>query len=186
MKSNRVRPIAWLVASLFVMALALAACAPNARELLISPRLGEQLAALEAGNEVVVAAPTEAPKLADLTPEQITAGLPEDVAAALAVANPDNGSQIALARGCVGCHGLDPAVTMTGPTWYHVGDTAVSRVPGESPALYIYHSIVNPSSFVVPNYPNGVMPANYGEQLSKQELADLIAYLLQQNAANGG
>jgi mono/diheme cytochrome c family protein len=31
----------------------------------------------------------------------------------------------------------------------------------------------------------GVMPANYSEQLSVQELADLIAYLLQQNEASG-
>jgi cytochrome c551/c552 len=185
MKSNRVRPIAWLVASLVAVALVVTACAPNANELLISPRLGDQLAALEAGNDVVAAAPTEAPKLAELAPDQIAAGLPDDVAAALAAANPDNGAQVALARGCVGCHALDPAVTMTGPTWYHVGDTAVSRVAGESPALYLYHSIINPGGFVVANYPSGVMPANYSEQLSVQELADLIAYLLQQNEASG-
>jgi cytochrome c551/c552 len=185
MKSNRVRPIAWLVASLLVVALIVTACAPNANELLISPRLGEQLIALEAGDDVVAAAPTEAPSLSDLAPDQIVAGLPDDVAAALAAANPDNGSQVALARGCVGCHALDPAVTMTGPTWYHIGDTAVSRVAGESPALYLYNSIINPGGFVVANYPNGVMPANYSEQLSVQELADLVAYLLQQTEASG-
>ena len=75
---------------------------------------------------------------------------------------------------------------MTGPTWYHIGDTSVSRVPGESPALYLYASIVNPGQFVVPPYPNNIMPANYAEQLSLEELADLVAYLLEQNAANGG
>lgn len=75
---------------------------------------------------------------------------------------------------------------MTGPTWYHVGDIAVSRVAGESPALYLYHSIVNPNLFIVPNYPSNIMPANYSEQLSTQELADLISYLLQQNETEGG
>ena len=75
---------------------------------------------------------------------------------------------------------------MTGPTWHHMGDTAVSRLPGESPALYLYHSIVGPTMFVVPNYPNNIMPANYGDQLSVQEIADLIAYLLDQNEASGG
>jgi mono/diheme cytochrome c family protein len=75
---------------------------------------------------------------------------------------------------------------MTGPTWYHVGDTAVSRVAGESPAFYLYQSIVDPNGFVVPNYAGGLMPANYGEQLSAQELADLIAYLLQQSETGGG
>jgi len=171
--------------ALVVVVLVAAACAPDAKQLIISPQLGSQLAALEAGDDVVVAAPTEAPKLADLAPEQIAAGLPDDVAAALAAADPANGAQVALARGCVGCHALDPAVTMTGPTWFHIGDTAVSRVAGESPALYLYHSIINPGGFVVTNYPTGVMPANYSEQLSVQELADLIAYLLQQNEASG-
>lgn len=186
MKSNRARRLIGLVASLIVIALAVAACAPNANELIISPKLGEQLTALEAGNEVVVAAPTEAPKLSDLSPEQIMAGLPDDVATALASADPANGEQITLARGCVGCHSLDPAVTMTGPTWHNVADTAVSRVPGESPAYYFYQSITNPNAFVVPNYPSNVMPANYADLLTAQELADVIDYLLQQHAASGG
>lgn len=186
MKSLRARRFGWAMGLMLAALLALAACAPNPAELIISPQLGEQMAALEAGNEIVIAEPTEAPKLADLAPEQVTAGLPDDVAAALASADPANGEQQALARGCVGCHALDPNVTMTGPTWHNVGDTAVSRVPGESPAFYLYHSITNPNLFVVPNYPSNIMPANYSEQLSTQELADLIAYLLQQNAANGG
>lgn len=185
MKSKRTRRIGGLVACLFVVVLMMAACAPNANELLISPQLDEQLIALEAGDEVVAAAPTEAPTLADLAPEQITAGLPEEVAAALATADPANGETVALTRGCVGCHALDPAVTMTGPTWFHVGDTAVSRVPGESPALYLYHSIMTPGGFVVPNYPPNIMPATYADQLSTQELADLISHLLEQNGASG-
>lgn len=186
MKSSRVRRTGWLLASLLVAVLVTAACAPDATQLIISPQLGAQLAAIEAGNQVVAAAPTEAPTLADLTEEQIIAGLPDDFAAALAAADPANGEQVALVRGCIGCHALDPAVTMTGPTWYHIGDTAVSRVASESPALYLYHSIVDPGSYVVPNYPNNVMPANYADQLSMQELADLVDYLLSQNASSGG
>lgn len=185
MNINRVRGRGWLVVILLTV-LVMAACAPDATQLIISPQLGEQLAALEAGNEVVAAVPTEAPRLADLTPEEIVAGVPEDFAAALAAANPANGEQIALARGCVGCHALDPNAVMTGPTWYHMGDTAVSRVGGESPALYLYHSIYDPGSYVVPNYPNNIMPANYSEQLSIEELADLVAYLLNQRADAGG
>ncbi len=34
--------------------------------------------------------------------------------------------------GCVGCHSTDPAAQMTGPTWHNIGNTAVSRVEGES------------------------------------------------------
>ena len=186
MKSLQAHGFGWVSGLLRIAALSLAACAPDPTGLIISPQLGEQMAALEAGNEIVMAEPTEAPKLADLAPEAVTAGLPDDIAMVLAAADPASGEQLALARGCVGCHALDPAVTMTGPTWYHVGDIAVSRVAGESPALYLYHSIVNPNLFIVPNYPSNIMPANYSEQLSTQELADLIVYLLQQNETEGG
>lgn len=178
MKPERARRRSAFVVSLLMVILVAAACAPDATQLIISPQLGEQLAAREAGSVVVAATPTPLPRLADLTPEEIVAGLPEDFAAALAAANPANGEQIALVRGCVGCHSLDPNAVMTGPTWHNIGDTAVSRVRGESPALYLYESIVNPNAFVVPNYPANVMPANYGELLSTQELADLVAYLL--------
>ena len=90
MKLNCTRHRTWLVASLWVVAVAAAACAPDATQLILSPRLGEQLAALEAGNEVVAAVPTEAPTLADLAPDAVVAGLPEDFAAALAAAQPAN------------------------------------------------------------------------------------------------
>ncbi|HXF62401.1 MAG TPA: c-type cytochrome, partial [Caldilineaceae bacterium] len=113
--------------------------------------------------------------------EEITAGLPEDFAAALAAANPDNGQTVALTYGCVGCHATDPNQQMTGPTWFHVGDTAANRQPGVSPANYLYTSITNPNAYVVPNYPAGVMPQNYQDTMSQEELADIIAFLLAQH-----
>jgi cytochrome c551/c552 len=162
-----------------VLLVGLAACAPNANARLISPNLGEQLYAEESAQEVVVA-PTPAPLLyTELTPEQVTAGLPVDFAAALANANPSQGETIALVNGCVGCHNFDPSVAMAGPTWQNLADTAANRRPGESPALYVYESIVNPGAYVVPGYPSGVMPANYQELIPTEDLADLVAYLLE-------
>ena len=177
--TNRHRVGALIVLAL-VGALLLAACAPNPESLVISPQLGEQMAAIEAGNEVVRAEPTAAPKLADLAPEQITAGLPDDLIAAFANADPAHGEQLAQANGCIGCHSLDPKAVMTGPTWYNVGNTAVARVPGESPGLYLDTSVLNPSAFVVPNYPDNVMPKTYKDILSVQDQADLLAHLLAQ------
>ncbi len=175
----------WIVTSIVVVAalaaVGLSGCAPNADGYIISPQLGAQLAAQEAGLVIVVEPTPLPPVLADLTPDQITAGLPDDLAAALASADPTQGTNIATANGCIGCHSLDPAATMTGPTWHNVGDHAIIRVAGESPAEYIHQSIVNPAAFVVPDYPAGIMPATYGDQLSTQELADLIAYLLEQS-----
>jgi cytochrome c2 len=181
MKSSQLRRrMGWLLAVLLIGALALAACAPDPNELIISPQLGEQMVARSAGNQVVRAEPTPLPQLAALTPEEIVAGLPEDLVAAVTSGDPARGEQLALQNGCVGCHSLDPNVTMTGPTWYNMGNTAVGRQPGVSPAAYLDHSIVNPGEYVVPNYPDNIMPRNYGEILSVQDQGDLIAYLLAQ------
>lgn len=169
-----------IVGAVAVAALALSACAPDVNASIISPQLGVQLAAQQAGQELVIAPTPVPPKLADLTPDQITAGLPDDLAQTLAAADASQGPTLAATKGCIGCHAVDPAVQMTGPTWYNVGDHAITRVPTESPAEYIHQSIINPNGFVVPNFPASIMPQNYGEQLSTQELADLIAYLLAQ------
>ncbi|HMN27923.1 MAG TPA: c-type cytochrome [Caldilineaceae bacterium] len=164
-----------------VLAILLVSCAPNASEPIISSQLGTVLAAREAGQEVS-AMPTATPVLLTaLSAEQIYAGLPADLRAAIDTADPARAQQIALANGCLGCHSLDPNQTMTGPTWYHLGDTAAMRVPNESPAEYLHQSIVAPGAYVVPNFPNGVMPQDFGSRLSTQELADLIAFLLEQH-----
>jgi mono/diheme cytochrome c family protein len=163
-----------------VALLALSGCAPDVNAAIISPSLGAALEAEEAGQVLVIEPTPIPPVLADLTPEEITAGLPEDLAQALAVADPTQGPVLATSKGCIGCHSLDPEAVMTGPTWHNVGDHAIIRVATESPAEYIHQSIVNTNDFVVPGYPANIMPANYGEQLSTQELANIIAYLLQQ------
>lgn len=175
------RPTWGLLLLMLIVGSVVAGCAPNANAQLISPSLGEQLYAEEA-NAVVVAEPTPVPvTFAELTPEQVTAGLPEDFAAALASADPSRGETIALTNGCVGCHSTDPNVTMTGPTWANLADTAANRIPDMSPANYIYTSIVEPGAYVVPNYPSGVMPSIYGETIPMEDLASLVAYLLQQH-----
>jgi cytochrome c2 len=185
MKSSQLRRRMGLtLAVLLFGALVLAACAPDPNELIISPQLGEQMVARDSGDEVVRAEPTPLPLLASLTPEQIVAGLPEDLVTAINNADPARGEQLALQNGCVGCHALDPNVTMTGPTWYNIGNVAVGREPGVSPAAYLDHSIINPSEYVVPNYPDNIMPKTYGDILSVQDQGDLIAYLLQQTQAS--
>jgi cytochrome c551/c552 len=167
--------------ALLALAILLISCVPNADEPIVSPQLGAILAAREAG-EAIAVVPTPTPVLiATLSEEQIYAGLPEDVMGAIGAADPNRAETIALANGCVGCHSTDPAQQMTGPTWYHVGDTATNRVASESPALYLYQSITDPNAFLVPGYPGGVMPADFAQRLSTQELADVIAYLLSQH-----
>ena len=172
-----------LIGLLILSVSALVACTPDATTEIISPNLGSTLVEARA-NPYGEQTPTPEPvliALADLTPEEINAGLPDDVAAALANADPANGELLALTNACIGCHNVDPSVEGTGPTWHNVGDTATMRVPGESPALYLYTSITAPNSYLVPNYAGNLMPANYAELLSAEDLADILAYLLAQS-----
>lgn len=170
-----------LLLLLALLAALLAACAPDASQAIISPQLGAQLAAAEAGGAVVAAAAVAAPKLADLTDEQIYAGLSQDVLDAIAAADPADGPNVALGNACVGCHNTDPATQMVGPTWHNIGDMAVGRVAGESPAFYLHQSITEPNAHVVDGYPANVMPQTYSQTMALDDLGVLIAYLLSQN-----
>ncbi len=160
--------------------LAVVACTSDASMAIISPQLGTQLAAKRTGAEIVVAPTPVPPKLAELADDEIYAGLPDEIFSLLPMADPANGKNLAATNGCIGCHATDPSVQMTGPTWHNIGDTAVARVAGESPAYYLYTSIVAPRSYNVPNYPNNVMPETYAG-LPPEDLADLVAYLLSLN-----
>lgn len=156
-------------------------CVPDANGEIISPELGPKLVLARSEGDVQVEPTPVPPKLAELTPDQLFAGLPDDVRQAVEDADPSSAETLAIKYACVGCHALDPNEVKTGPTWYNVGDTSVVRVPGEGPAAYIYTSIINPNVYVVNGYPSNIMPANFGELMSPEELGAMVAYLLQQN-----
>jgi cytochrome c551/c552 len=180
MKSLIAKRTSLLALIVLILAGLLVSCSPNAEEPIISPQLGAILAAREAGGEIVIP-PTPTPVLlATLTEEQITAGLPDDLLAALASADASRASAISLNAGCVGCHALNPDEEKQGPTWLYIGDTAVERVDGQSPALYLYTSIIDPAAYIVPDFQDVIMPRDFSQRLSTQELADLIAFLLEQ------
>lgn len=166
---------------LIVAVFLITSCVPEADAPIISPRLGAVLAQIEADGEIKVEPTPEPLALADLTPVSVTLGLPADFATALAAANPANATTLALVNGCAGCHSIDPAIVLTGPTWHNIGDTATNRRPDESPALYLYLSITDPAAYEVPNFPSGVMPKDFAQRMSQQEIADVVAYLLTLN-----
>lgn len=131
--------------------------------------------------------PTEAPTTA-ATEETASGG---DLAAAVAAADPANGQVVfttphETANGtwaCAQCHSITPdEMRIIGPGLYKLSERAGSRVPGEDALTYIHESIVNPDAFIVPDeaqpYPPGLMPHNWEEVLTPQELNDLIAYLM--------
>jgi cytochrome c2 len=78
---------------------------------------------------------------------------------------------------CATCHHFDSEDRLIGPGLLNVSVRGETRVPGQTAAEYIHNSIVNPSAFVVPDYPDGLMPQIYSQIFSEQDIQDLIAYL---------
>ena len=84
----------------------------------------------------------------------------------------------ASAPGCITCHSLDESVTLVGPSHAGIGAAAASRVAGMSAEDFLEQSITEPDAEVTENFSPGVMYPNYGRELSDQEIADLVAFLV--------
>ena len=95
-----------------------------------------------------------------------------------AAGDPAAGREVFTSAGCNTCHTLADAGATA-----QVGPNLDEVLRGQD-AAFIHESIVNPNAMVAEGFPPNVMPGNYGEQLSEQELADLVAYLVQ--ATGGG
>jgi cytochrome c551/c552 len=98
--------------------------------------------------------------------------------AVLANGNPANGETLLTTYGCIACH---RSTTNIAPSFEGIAERAAEEQPPLTAAQYIHESIINPNAFVVEGYPPA-MPPNYADRLSDQELADIIAYLLSDDA----
>ncbi len=83
---------------------------------------------------------------------------------------------ISGAPACSTCHTLDGS-TLVGPSLKGFAAVAPTRVEGMSAQDYAHNSIVQPASYIVSGFPN-LMYAQYAQQLTPQQTADLVAYLL--------
>ena len=87
--------------------------------------------------------------------------------------DPAAGKQVFTSAGCTSCHTLSAAgsTAQTGPN--------LDEVLQGKDAAFIRESIVNPDAEVAEGFSQDLMPENYGEQLSDEELANLVAFLVQ-------
>jgi mono/diheme cytochrome c family protein len=92
--------------------------------------------------------------------------------------DPAAGRQVFTSAGCTSCHTLSAAgsTSQTGPN--------LDEVLQGKDAAFIRESIVNPDAEVAEGFSQDLMPENYGEQLSDEDLANLVAFLVQ--SATGG
>ncbi|MCI0394615.1 MAG: cytochrome c [Chloroflexi bacterium] len=78
---------------------------------------------------------------------------------------------------CSACHSLDPDTRIVGPSLSGVAARAATRKLDYSAEMYIYESIVYPDAYGVEGFQGGIMPADFKQRLSQQQLADLVAFL---------
>lgn len=77
---------------------------------------------------------------------------------------------------CISCHifgqtAAAPDLQRNAPEWDR-------RKPGMSAQEYLLESIWNPNAYIVQGYQPNIMPQIYSRQLTPQQIADLIAYLM--------
>jgi mono/diheme cytochrome c family protein len=91
------------------------------------------------------------------------------------------GAQVFANNGCGGCHAFAAANSggQVGPNLDEV------LGPNATPAS-IEKMIVDPNAEIAKGYQANVMPANFGETLSKEELEDLVQFLIENSPAGSG
>lgn len=83
-----------------------------------------------------------------------------------------------FAQECGSCHSIADEAVIVGPSMVGVASRAAGRVNGQDARTYLYGSILNPNDYVVDDFSEGLMPQNFGKQLTGEELDAVVAYLL--------
>ncbi len=111
--------------------------------------------------------------------------------------NQEAGKQVYLQAGCAACHAIRGVGTqgVVGPSLNRIYTVAQERIESESyktnlrdqppattPEEYIRQSILHPNAYIVAQCPQGpcpagVMPQNYNQTISPEDLEKLIDYL---------
>ena len=71
--------------------------------------------------------------------------------------------------GCITCHSLDAGVVIVGPSMDGIGNR------GED---YLKESILDPDAKLADGFPAGTMPQVWGEELTSEQVDQLVAYML--------
>jgi len=79
---------------------------------------------------------------------------------------------------CATCHLVDSESVLIGPGLYNVKTRGATRVEGQSAAQYIFNSIKHPGDYIVEGFADGLMPQNYAEIFTDDDIYNIIAYLL--------
>lgn len=89
------------------------------------------------------------------------------------------GEAVASDAGCLACHTTD-GTEVIGPTWQGLFGSQETLDDGTTVTVdeaYLRESIVDPNAAIVEGFQAGMMPTNFGELLSEEEIDGLIEYI---------
>lgn len=106
-------------------------------------------------------------------------GITGDAARGENIYNSLEPSQLGQILGCSGCHQGGAAAPATDLTWQAFQDerSQLDQFADYTFEQYMVESIVLPNEYIVAPYGPGVMPQNFGERMTHQDIADVIAYV---------
>jgi mono/diheme cytochrome c family protein len=140
-----------------------------------------ELALLILKGETMIQGKTAWAKVEEVAKEKIAHGAPEPERPSINTAGLSDeaiaGSRIFTGKGgCVGCHNAGSGGGATGPNLAQIATVAETRKPGMDARAYLDESLRAPQAFLVPGF-GPLMPTNYGQILTPEEITQLIAFL---------
>jgi mono/diheme cytochrome c family protein len=133
---------------------------------------GEEAAGREAGEHVTETAPGDEPQPQETTGGTTTSETATGETGEGGGGNPQAGRQVFAAQGCGSCHAFSAAGANA-----TVGPNLDESLQGDD-AANVRESIVDPAAEVEEGY-QPIMPTNYEQELSPDELDNLVAFLTQ-------
>lgn len=91
----------------------------------------------------------------------------------------DRGKALYTSKACIGCHSLDGTKTV-GPSFKGLYGHEAELADGSKVKVddeYIKSSIINPNGQIVAGFAPGLMPPNFKDLLSEQDIGDLIEFI---------
>lgn len=114
-----------------------------------------------------------------------------DITQQLPPGDSKRGEDLMIKQGCAGCHKVEQRAVAQpfSASGAEDGLSMVQRAKviiqsekykgsAKSAEEYLFESVVLPNIYVADGYPKSVHPANYSNTLDKQDMADMIAYMM--------
>jgi mono/diheme cytochrome c family protein len=89
--------------------------------------------------------------------------------------DPAAGKEVFASAGCAGCHTFKAAGSSA-----TIGPDLDTALQGKD-AAFVLESIVDPNKEIAAGFQPNIMPTTFGESLSDEQLADLVAFLTPSN-----